>query len=1344
MLRHGAAGVLALAMTWCWLSPLANAEDASLASLRDVRDAVAQRLARRIEADAQVEPPVDLHVVMKQAIGSRGLDLELRRRGGRWVAVRFDGVPDELTASAIDASELRWAGGRLTGPLRVTWRLALTPWAGRRVTSLEKLFSPRGFAPAQWQATQARASREALHTDYPVTYHFDTQAERTDATLLLTLERGLGDRTITLAYTRAGPGWRYDRPVRLAGKKGDRLVVRASKLTPAGVEGELRGTFEVFRVPRGMEEQAFFEYWQAHGVDGLAALQQRLADDDWSEGFSNAKHERHMLEYNLNRPRYTVSGRFNDRFFDGRYQRTGGTGERADRAGGSIIDRGLSGGFEATAKDQRWRGTVAARVEPVSEQADALPAVDQGLAVEAMASALYRQACAYHLALVHYPMRVDLAAELVSVPTATAGGADLAAALAGYAKAMRGTVIEADTVGQHASDDPDFGPYHAPIAAPATLAAHEAAAPQRWVQPGHWRFLGPLPVSDRADAPRVPEVAPAEGAAFAPGGGWLDARTDDGWLAPPGHPSVTLGDQPHFAWYAATTIQSAEARTAWLAVQAFDRGAVWVNGELAWRSGDDDDPNRPALFRAKLRAGANTLLVRVANDFEHGANAVDDHVSYFENFASSARPHPRGPLDFTRVKLSVNTAGAPRPAERVAAAAEARVSPGAPRDWSGYRGDGRSTYPEARPPMVWDDEKGTNVAWRRALPLGFADPVLRGGKLFVAAEQAAVHCFDAQTGEPLWHHVVAPPAEDDQGVRTTHAAPAPAVTEDRVFAHFGTGQVICFDHTGNVQWRHDTGATFSDPVIAAPVIAGGTLVIQLPGDRGRRDPFARHDYTLRGLDPATGAVRWDASVPVGMGAGMAVSKLRNAAGDTADVILTTHGQAVDPTTGDVLHRKLTDITAATAAPFVDGQTAYWASTLGLEAIALRLDEAGRVLARPLWRVRRTSGFGQNCANGRYGKGQWFRGPLVADGLVYTIRYDTAHVPGHYLSPWLQLDVYDAHTGQLMAQIRPVLRASLNPVVPPVLAGDHLLVVDGGRPVGGYSGEDKHGKLALVDTRFPPTVVSTNRIDHIRATPVARGDRLYLRTLNELVCYRITDDRGRREQHHTLLRNLFERIGTQPDLEQLIVARPLADDAVPDRLPLSTMGRGGTPARWLTIGPAPRGVDATDAVLRAVADSPPAPGDTLAAGDAKLPVDTLPAKFLQAGKIDVGGVARGKAGTTTWYPRRRRGPAAGRLHPRPPRPRAQALGRRPTRRAATGRPHARRPAHRPAAGHAARSPAAVRQDRRRRLVHRHRRPRRPARRLARPRPRPPGPAPRHRPRRARHLLRQARGAVPRVG
>lgn len=1216
--------------------------------LQSVHAELHQALSERLQQDQASGRPVDLMLSLSSAIGHRSVTLHLHQRRGEWLKSYLTDLPSGLSIESLDPSGLKWNGTRLTGKLVVAFKPTWSNWTGRRGTPLAVFFNPRRSVPGEWVNFHL-SSPEEIHETYPVIYELDAEAAKGKSELELTLDRAIGNHTIMLSFEQSENGWVYSRSIRMPARAGLRYIIDPSELS-INEQGQLHGEMQVYRIPAKMANADFLKYWAEVKKQGVEApLKELEATNRVPERFAGTGMGKDVLKFNLQSPRLVVSGTLRDGRFEGTYSRDEVGNERVDRVHGHILAQRLTGTFEAAGRDLNWRGPISGLLQnppnQLAEQVNAMELKSADLDTQiSHAYELYREVMILDMIQQHYPLRWHEASHRLLVPQPDIASMDEAAKrdwlnrVVLFASAARSR-RPAATQNQPVIEDSRFGPYLPPQVLPnSTLPAYEASAAQQWVQPSGWEFIGPIAVADEPIGPPLPEVLPSPGSRYhLPGelnidrsakstrrGGWIEAEQINGWLRPPLASGVEAGAATTFAWYAATEVESERGGTYWLAVETHDRGSLWVNGQLAWQSDANHNPHHPAMIQVELKAGMNQFLLRCANEFEEGANARHKQVAYFANFGDPAAHHPRGPLDLTRARLSIAVAGSPRTAE---VDVKPRALPA--RSWRGYRGDGRSIYPEAQPPLVWDLDAGTNIAWQTPLPEGFADPVYWGDRMFVSSEPGGIHVLDARSGKLLWEKQHLDAKRDKEGnIRTSHTATTPVVDADHVWVHYGSGDVYCYTHAGELVWHTQTNREWNDPVIGAPILAGDVLVIQVAGPPRPKGSTQRHNYELIALNAHSGKKRWTASDPRGFGAGQLLVNLQYG-NQTRSVIVTAAGQVISAEDGSILHAQIAQIEANGAAPTLEGEDVIFNSPLGVESIRLWLDEAGRVLAKTNFRMRRTSGFGQNAANGRYGKRYWFRSGLQHEGMIYTLRTDTAHVPGHHNLSWLQLDVYDSTHGQHLAQVRPVLRESLDPAAAPMLAGQYLYLLDGGSPVGGYGGEDKFGKLAIVDTRFPPVVIAENNIPKTRATPLAVEDRLYLRTQTGLVCIAITTPKGRNLQERAITQRMFQTIGLPPRPGAVIEATALDPESTPSAIEPWTIRHQSSPNQWLVLGPLKPATGNDPELLKKLCSEIFDAGSTIRVGEQTLEVSKIAPAHLIDGKLDIGAISQRTSGAIVY-------------------------------------------------------------------------------------------------------------------
>jgi hypothetical protein len=160
--------------------------------------------------------------------------------------------------------------------------------------------------------------------------------------------------------------------------------------------------------------------------------------------------------------------------------------------------------------------------------------------------------------------------------------------------------------------------------------------------------------------------------------------------------------------------------------------------------------------------------------------------------------------------------------------------------WRGPNGTGVSS--ETRLPETWSDK--SNVAWRTPLAgVGVSSPIVWGDRVFVTSQVGAgsssvgprlgqgadrsdaerslsgaargtgvrfvIEALAAGDGRRLWTHEVAaegalPPVHDKHNL----ASASPVTDGQRVYAVFGTGQVVAVDLSGKAVWTRNLAKDF--------------------------------------------------------------------------------------------------------------------------------------------------------------------------------------------------------------------------------------------------------------------------------------------------------------------------------------------------------------------------------------------------------------------------------------------------------------------------------------------------------------------------------------------------------
>jgi outer membrane protein assembly factor BamB len=184
--------------------------------------------------------------------------------------------------------------------------------------------------------------------------------------------------------------------------------------------------------------------------------------------------------------------------------------------------------------------------------------------------------------------------------------------------------------------------------------------------------------------------------------------------------------------------------------------------------------------------------------------------------------------------------------------------PPAGQEWPQWRGPHRdgvwnetgvlSRFPAAR----------LETRWRAPLGSGYCGPTVAGGRVYVMdrvtdpGQQERVHCFDWQTGRPLWSHAY----ECVYRGIGYPAGPRASVTvrDGRAYALGSMGHLHCLDAaSGRVLWKRDLNAELAIRmptwgVAASPLVEGDLLIVEACGE----------DACLAAFDRKTGELRWKA------------------------------------------------------------------------------------------------------------------------------------------------------------------------------------------------------------------------------------------------------------------------------------------------------------------------------------------------------------------------------------------------------------------------------------------------------------------------------------------------------
>lgn len=264
------------------------------------------------------------------------------------------------------------------------------------------------------------------------------------------------------------------------------------------------------------------------------------------------------------------------------------------------------------------------------------------------------------------------------------------------------------------------------------------------------------------------------------------------------------------------------------------------------------------------------------------------------------------------------------------------AAPAAPAvDWPQWRGpQGNGVSAETGLPVTWD--KDTNVAWRAKLGgQGVSSPVAFGDLVFVTSQAGRgdvrpgnhpllgqsggdlpaerniggtageavvflVEAFHRKDGQRSWQYRL--PSEyvteklPEVHQKTNLANPSPATDGERVYAWFGTGQLVALDFKGKVVWQRHLAKEYGPYAIAwghssSPAIYRDSLILQCDHDSA--------SYLLA-LDRKTGRQLWKADRAKGVRSYSTPVVIPTPSGDEL-LVNASHGlEGYDPNTGERL------------------------------------------------------------------------------------------------------------------------------------------------------------------------------------------------------------------------------------------------------------------------------------------------------------------------------------------------------------------------------------------------------------------------------------------------------------
>jgi outer membrane protein assembly factor BamB len=226
-------------------------------------------------------------------------------------------------------------------------------------------------------------------------------------------------------------------------------------------------------------------------------------------------------------------------------------------------------------------------------------------------------------------------------------------------------------------------------------------------------------------------------------------------------------------------------------------------------------------------------------------------------------------------------------------------------DWPQWRGPNRDGVWKEQGLLEKFEGPQIKIRWHVPISSGYSGPTVAGGRVYVTDRvlepkaQERVHCFDWRTGRRLWSYAY----DCDYGGVSYADGPRASVTIDhgRAYSLGAVGHLFCFDAArGTVLWSKDLNREYRIRmpiwgIAAAPLIDGDLVIVQIGGSddaclvafeklsgkerwhalrdganysapiviqqAGKRVLICRTAERVVGLDPQTGALRWEYPYP---------------------------------------------------------------------------------------------------------------------------------------------------------------------------------------------------------------------------------------------------------------------------------------------------------------------------------------------------------------------------------------------------------------------------------------------------------------------------------------------------
>ena len=176
-------------------------------------------------------------------------------------------------------------------------------------------------------------------------------------------------------------------------------------------------------------------------------------------------------------------------------------------------------------------------------------------------------------------------------------------------------------------------------------------------------------------------------------------------------------------------------------------------------------------------------------------------------------------------------------------------------DWTQFRGpNAAGVSTDTGLPVEFGPSKA--VVWKTPLPPGHSSPVLTADSIFLTAfegEKLFAFCLDRETGKIRWRREAPRNRKGPLHKENSPASASPVTDGRNVYMFFYDFGLVSYGPDGNERWRKEIGP-FNNPfgMASSPILSGDVLILNLDGESD--------SYAL-GFDRNTGRQLWRVERP---------------------------------------------------------------------------------------------------------------------------------------------------------------------------------------------------------------------------------------------------------------------------------------------------------------------------------------------------------------------------------------------------------------------------------------------------------------------------------------------------